>query len=352
MKKVLIVVFALMLGTTGMVAAQRPDRNDGGWLGISISDTEDGVTIGDVLEDSPAAAAELQAGDIITAVDDEAIEDAAALVEAISSLDPETEVTLSVTRDGEEIDITATLGERPRDGFRGRGDRDGNRFGGDFPPMIMEFARPVIGVEFQPIDADFAANLGLDVESGLLILNVAPDSPADEAGLMAGDIITAVNDTELDGDNTVFDVLGEFEPGDDISVSYIRAGEADSVDVTLAEPDFFMLEGIPFGDGDGMPFFFDGDMMPFEFFFGEEGILGGDLLDELDLELPIDGEPFSVTCTDADGNVVISIESDGDGLSEFSLEGLPNMDGDGLEGLDCTIGDAEMDDAPEAEGDA
>jgi hypothetical protein len=74
-----------------------------------------GVVVVEVTQDSPAAAAGLQPGDAITAIDGEAVDSAQALVDAIEERKPGEQVKLSVfrARGGNEREIEVTLGEHP-----------------------------------------------------------------------------------------------------------------------------------------------------------------------------------------------------------------------------------------------
>jgi len=79
-----------------------------------------GVFVLDVIDDSPAADAGLEAGNIITHIDGEAAEDAEALSDAIAAHDPGDNVTLTVLQPGETktIEIEVTLDEHPDDDDR------------------------------------------------------------------------------------------------------------------------------------------------------------------------------------------------------------------------------------------
>jgi membrane-associated protease RseP (regulator of RpoE activity) len=84
------------------------------------------------------------------------------------------------------------------------------------------------------------AFLGVVVESstdpdGAEIVRVAPSSPADEAGLENGDVITEVDGDEVDDAPALTERIRESEPGDTVTVDYERDGESESVDVRLDE---------------------------------------------------------------------------------------------------------------------
>ncbi len=84
-------------------------------LGVTVgaSESAEGVQIETVLPGGPAAEAGLEIGDVVTSVDGEAVDGPLALVAAIGAKAPGDDVTLSVTRDGETLELDATLGEQP-----------------------------------------------------------------------------------------------------------------------------------------------------------------------------------------------------------------------------------------------
>jgi putative serine protease PepD len=62
---------------------------------------------------------------------------------------------------------------------------------------------------------------------------VAPNSPASQAGLQQGDIITSLGGIPLDSDHSYINTLFTFKPGDKITVEYNRNGNAVQVQVVL-----------------------------------------------------------------------------------------------------------------------
>ncbi len=108
--------FAVPIDTAVSVAerlvAGEPITN--GYLGIGVADPTDGTSgalVQQIESGGPAEAAGLQQGDVVTAVDGEAIGSASDLVAAVRSRQPGSDVTLSVDRQGQEISVDATLGE-------------------------------------------------------------------------------------------------------------------------------------------------------------------------------------------------------------------------------------------------
>ncbi|MGQ9491198.1 MAG: S1C family serine protease [Anaerolineae bacterium] len=71
--------------------------------------------------------------------------------------------------------------------------------------------------------------------SGALVREVVPNSPADRAGLQVGDIITGINTTPVDADHPLVMVLGDFKPGQRVSLKIWRAGQTRTISLTLGE---------------------------------------------------------------------------------------------------------------------
>jgi S1-C subfamily serine protease len=323
-------VVALALGALGVASVGASDtthdgaalaQDDGGaWLGVSINDTADGVTVIAIASGSPAEDAGLRMGDVILAVDGTEITSAAMLVETIQSYVPGDEVSLTVESRGEEREVTVTLGERPATsgvtiapqvqgmmfflGVEARMTDDGlliesvednspladaglqegdliTAINGEpvdevFPRLLMQTMRsngPVmltvqrdgeeleievdlsevaggvfggpavievpgtppgqLGIRFITLTPDIAEERGLDVSEGALIEEVLDNSPAAEAGLEAGDVITAVDGDVVDEERTLPDRLYAYEEGDVVMLTVLRNGEELELEVTL-----------------------------------------------------------------------------------------------------------------------
>lgn len=344
---------AAALLTLALVAALSAAAQDGAtpFLGVTITANAAGAEVLAVAPDSPAAAAGLQAGDIITAVGDTEVT-ADTLAETIQGRAVGDTLALTVERGGETLDIEAALGETEADG-RGMGplggmnlsgvdvalyieaeggwhivglDENGalyaaglrvgdlvtavdgeartpdalseylngldsgaavaltvNRNGADTEVSVpagdltalnlvdMQFGRgrglpgmpdsmPAmtggarLGVSFQTLNAELAAQNDLDVTEGALVMEVAADSPAEAAGLQVGDVITAVEGDAVDARRTLAERISAYDPGDTVALTVLRAGETLDIEVVLGEAEggftmpFFGGRG---GDGAG-----------------------------------------------------------------------------------------------------
>lgn len=97
------------------------------------------------------------------------------------------------------------------------------------------FSRPYLGIRWQSINPQISAMYRLPVEWGVYIANVTPDSPAANAGLQRGDIITRIGDVTLDGDHSYINALYAYSPGDKIMLEIVRENKKMEVEVTLGE---------------------------------------------------------------------------------------------------------------------
>lgn len=115
-----LLVIALLAGLGGAavtigVEAASGSTTPRAFLGVDIADAtgEPGALVESVYPGSPAAAAGIEPGDVITQINGSPISDGSAAVSAIDSLRPGEQITLGIERVGQQVTITATLGTRP-----------------------------------------------------------------------------------------------------------------------------------------------------------------------------------------------------------------------------------------------
>ncbi len=70
---------------------------------------------------------------------------------------------------------------------------------------------------------------------GALLTQVTPNTPADKAGLRAGDIIVAVDDERVTLARDLAEIIRKYKPGDEIRITYRRDGQEKTVRVTLGQ---------------------------------------------------------------------------------------------------------------------
>src|SRR5579864_3624739 len=92
-----------------------------------------------------------------------------------------------------------------------------------------------MGVGIQDVSAPVARAYGVPANQGAIISDVAPNSPAAQAGLQRGDVITQLNGQPVQGANDLKLKVGEMRPGTAAHLKVLRNGKARDVSVTLAE---------------------------------------------------------------------------------------------------------------------
>jgi serine protease Do len=170
---------------------------DRGWLGISAqpltedlaasfnTTTDAGVLVSDVIPDSPAAKSGLQSGDTITSVNDHAVKSPRELTTAIGTMAPGKQVTLHILREGKP-DNLGRLGTRP-----GAKELAGGK-------AAEGESSDSMGLALQPLTPELAKELNVPDQKGLVVSEVAPDSPAAKAGLQEGDVIFKAGDKPVE----------------------------------------------------------------------------------------------------------------------------------------------------------
>lgn len=264
---ILVVAALVLVGT----ATTRTGRSADAWLGIYTQTVdadlakafdlavEHGAIVNEVVDDSPADDAGLRDGDVIVAIDGSKIHDTDDLLDLIDDSDPGDEIVLTIDRDGKQKQISVELGkERGRKSHGGWGRLFGH--GGSHrvpaPPALPDVpevyslsfggSRSFLGVSLTDLSDQLGDFFGVEDGRGALITEVEDDSPADEAGLEAGDVIVAIGDEEVDDYDDVVEIIAETEEGDKIIVALIRDRKELDVEVEVGERDdntFFFGSG-------------------------------------------------------------------------------------------------------------
>lgn len=97
-----------------------------------------------------------------------------------------------------------------------------------------EVERGRIGVAIQDITPTLADNLDIDVAHGALVNRVEKDSPADKAGLKAGDVVLALNGQDVEGSSALRNRVGMVKPGETVKLDVLRDGDRRSYNVEVA----------------------------------------------------------------------------------------------------------------------
>ena len=193
-----------------------------GWLGVSIQDVDEGMAkalkledrngaiISQVIKDSPAEDAGVEEQDVIILVDGEKISDSSNLKNLISSGRPNDKTKLTVIRDGHEKNLTVTLGLRP-------GEKE---LAETFKYGEKHFDLLGLRVEnYEPEESVFDS-----IKKGVRVIEIKPDSPADDENIQRGDIIVEIGKNSISDENDYQSKLEEYSEDDTIMLRVLRGG--------------------------------------------------------------------------------------------------------------------------------
>jgi len=93
--------------------------------------------------------------------------------------------------------------------------------------------RGYLGVTYQEVDYDLAKSFGLERSQGALINGVAPDSPAEKAGIERGDIVLKVDNKPIKTSSELPFIVGRYRPGDKANLSVVREGKKIQIKVKI-----------------------------------------------------------------------------------------------------------------------
>jgi len=192
------------------------------WLGVETQEVssdkakelklpaERGVLLEKIIPDSPAAKAGLKENDVVTEINGQRIEGAAQFRRIIHEIPAGRTAQITVWRDGRSQSLSVTLGkaEQNRHAFRMLAPSPG-AFAFRIPDMpevapipeipSMEWnggvllGQPRLGIDAEDLSGQLGLYFGAPDGEGVLVREVNPDTPAERAGLKAGDVITSLN---------------------------------------------------------------------------------------------------------------------------------------------------------------
>ncbi|NVJ65475.1 MAG: trypsin-like peptidase domain-containing protein [Gammaproteobacteria bacterium] len=175
-----------------------------GYLGVGYEEVDQGVldyfelpTVGGALinsvqPDSPAQKAGIKRGDIITEIEGNRVKNHQDLPYFIAQIAPGSKIEMKGYRDGKLRDFATVLVARDDDFAQVQPESDENR----------------LGIEVKNI-GNFVRNQ-LGVDSGVVVSEVEPGSPAQRSGISQGDVITEINQREIENTNDFYKAMKDF----------------------------------------------------------------------------------------------------------------------------------------------
>lgn len=234
------------------------------WLGVELQDVDaemakaldlrdgEGALVNRVVDDSPAAEAGLQDGDVIVSFDGDRVRDAGELTDAVRAARPGDRAPVVVIRDGAKKTIKVELGSRKAPlgrlapDLKALQEKMGDRMlylhrekgDGEAPMMWTMADEPgaFIGIQMGELTEQLGRFFGAPDGEGVLVNEVVDDSPAARAGIEAGDVILRADDRPLGGPDDLRKALRKAEPGDELELTILRDHAERTLEVTLGEP--------------------------------------------------------------------------------------------------------------------
>jgi len=201
--------FDIPASTAKMVVAQLKDKGvvTRSYIGVQVQPVTAGIAeslglkkaagalVDEAKADTPAAKAGIQAGDVITAVNGNAVKDSRSLAREISAMTPGSTAKLDILRKGEQKSIDVTLATMPNDQKQASAE--------DFGNGSMRGA-PHLGLSVAPA-SDVAGAGG----KGVVVTAVDPEGPAAEHGVQSGDVILDVGGKSVGNASELRSALNE-----------------------------------------------------------------------------------------------------------------------------------------------
>ncbi len=246
------------------------DDDGGGWLGIGIQELDskirgkldidsdvEGILITEIYDDSPAEEAGLEKHDILVSVNGEKGKDLSDFVKLIRANAPGADVEIQVYRDGKMKTVGATLGEREHTFiWKGLGGLEGLKGlealeGLEALKALEHIVIPEIdigisswgrrgrlGVYIENVSGDLAEYFEIPGGEGVLVEGVVEDSPAEAAGIMAGDIIYKVDGKTICCTKELVEAIAKMEADEETPIVLIRKGNEVVVQAVVAESEY------------------------------------------------------------------------------------------------------------------
>ena len=202
-----------------------------GWLGVSIQpltpelakgfqmSENSGALVASVQPDSPAARAGLKAGDVVTQYDGQNIAHPGDLSRRVANTPVGRKVALNVIRDGKPITLDVTVAQMEESGQQVASASD-------------DESKGALGLSVESITPDKAREMKLADSHGVLVRGVRDGSPAENAGIRPGDVITEVDHQKVPDVAQMKRVLDNHPKGSPIVVMIQRDGASIYVALT------------------------------------------------------------------------------------------------------------------------
>jgi serine protease Do len=192
-----------------------------GYLGVYLQEITDdlkeamdlpsleGVLISEVVDNTPASRAGIKSGDVIIEFDGKKVKDMASFRINVASTDVGKTVRVKVFRDGREKELRVTLGEMPE------------TVGAAPQAPEQEYE---LGLRVVNIDDPSAQRFGTQATTGVIIIEIRPNTPAEKAGFRVGDVIMGIGSRNVSNIDAYRNAIAELEKGKPV-IFHVQRGD-------------------------------------------------------------------------------------------------------------------------------
>lgn len=178
---------------------------------------KNGVTISNVRPGSPAEQAGLQTGDTIISINDKPIKSGDELVNVISATKPGNKINLTYSRNGQQKQAAVTVADRAKL----FGDRTDDT---DESAEDNEPAPSKLGITVRSLSPEQAQRLGTPEGKGVLVVDVKPNSFAEDIGMQQGYVILQINRQPVNSEEDYRKITSALKSGQDVAF-LVRTGQ-------------------------------------------------------------------------------------------------------------------------------
>jgi len=234
----------------------------GGWLGVEIDEVTPekakdlklsavrGVIVQDVEPDSPAAKAGLKENDVVLQYDGQTVEGTVQFRRLVRETPAGRTIPLVVSRDGSTQNLSVELGDRNayyEKNMRGKMQDFAKPFAFATPNFDLNFSgpgafsmidarTPILGISAEDLSGQLGSYFGAPNGAGVLVREVRNGTPAEKAGLKAGDVIVKVDGKAVANLSDLRDQLRNKSDQKSVSLGVLRNHSEMSVPVEIEKP--------------------------------------------------------------------------------------------------------------------
>jgi serine protease Do len=240
------------------------EDEESGWLGVVIAEVTPekakelklpvvrGVLVMEVEQDGPAAKAGLKENDVITEYDGQTVEGTVQFRRLVRETPAGRTISLSVIRDGRSQKLTPELGRRSafwekkmEKGMQGMmPGEQAHVYAFSMPdvgalgplPEVLDWHTPLLGISAEDLRGQLGSYFGAPDGEGILVRDVRPGTPAEKAGLKAGDVITKVDGKPVKTLRELREQLRQKSDQKTVNLSVLRRGAEMTLPVTIEKP--------------------------------------------------------------------------------------------------------------------